>query len=421
MIGYTENLVQAALQKLGPNPGQNELLAELIKLGAQGPRLQDVGLESLETSDISSLDLSSSIIDQACSLRPIVIDGSNVAMSHGNKEVFSCRGIKICVDWFVARGHTEITVFVPKWRKEAPRPDNPITDQDILGELERDRYLVFTPSRLVGGKRMVCYDDRYILRLAAENDGIVVSNDNYRDLAQENPEFKKVVEERILMYSFVNDRFMPPDDPLGRTGPTLENFLRIQPRKGDPPRPCPYGKKCTYGNKCKYHHPERGPLPHKSVTERLVEHAQRHLQARGDPTPVKGKSLSLPLSTDEVIINKPRKLPLTRTKSGAPTIKDCIQSSVPKSHSVENVAATQVNRQRCEQEDASNLHRKLQRQLTLNPGCDPRIYQMRRYVGQPAHRPLSRHSSNAEGQNQYTLQVRDLIGFFDFFKFKRNP
>lgn len=55
---------------------------------------------------------------------------------------------------------------------------------------------------------MICYDDRYILKLAAEIDGIVVSNDNYRDLAQENPEFRKVVEERILMYSFVNDRLV---------------------------------------------------------------------------------------------------------------------------------------------------------------------------------------------------------------------
>lgn len=80
------------------------------------------------------------------------------------------------------------------------------------------------------------------------------------------------------MYSFVNDHFMPPDDPLGRSGPTLDNFLRSQPKKGDPPPPCPYAKKCTYGNKCKYHHPERGPLPHKSVTERLSEHAQKHLQ-----------------------------------------------------------------------------------------------------------------------------------------------
>ena len=88
-------------------------------------------------------------VECSTSLRPIVIDGSNVAMSHGNKQVFSCRGIKICVDWFTARGHKEITVFVPKWRKEASKIDNPIADQEILRELEKDRLLVFTPSRLV--------------------------------------------------------------------------------------------------------------------------------------------------------------------------------------------------------------------------------------------------------------------------------
>lgn len=66
--------------------------------------------------------------------------------------------------------------------------------------------------------------------MASENDGIVVSNDNYRDLATECTEYKRVIEERVLMFSFVNDRFMPPDDPLGRSGPTLDNFLRIQPK-----------------------------------------------------------------------------------------------------------------------------------------------------------------------------------------------
>lgn len=164
-LGYTEKLVQAALQKLGPDPGQNELLAELIKLGAtcspkftDGPDEADglldaeVGADEGGGSILTSTTGTSATATNAISsmdLRPVVIDGSNVAMSHGNKEVFSCRGIKICVDWFRARGHKEITVFVPKWRKEASRPDNPVADQEILGELERDRLLVFTPSRLV--------------------------------------------------------------------------------------------------------------------------------------------------------------------------------------------------------------------------------------------------------------------------------
>lgn len=42
--------------------------------------------------------------------------------SHG-KTVFSCRGIKIAVDWFRERGHEDITAFVPQWRKETSRPD----------------------------------------------------------------------------------------------------------------------------------------------------------------------------------------------------------------------------------------------------------------------------------------------------------
>lgn len=123
-LGYTEKLVQAALCKLGPNPSQNELLAELIRLGAQSSKFPDFENEGLVEE--------ASIDDGLGTLRPIVIDGSNVAMSHGNKEVFSCKGIKICVDWFKSRGHKEITVFVPKWRKEASRPDNPITGEVLF-------------------------------------------------------------------------------------------------------------------------------------------------------------------------------------------------------------------------------------------------------------------------------------------------
>ena len=76
----------------------------------------------------------------------------------------------------------------------------------ILTELEKEKILAFSPSRQFSGRRIVCHDDRYILNLAAENGGIVVSNDNYRELINEKPNYKEVIENRILMYSFVNDR-----------------------------------------------------------------------------------------------------------------------------------------------------------------------------------------------------------------------
>lgn len=83
-----------------------------------------------------------------------------------------------------------------------------VPDQHILRDLEKKKILVFTPSRRVGGKRVVCYDDRFIVKLAYESDGIVVSNDTYRDLQNERPEWKKFIEERLLMYSFVNDKYV---------------------------------------------------------------------------------------------------------------------------------------------------------------------------------------------------------------------
>lgn len=219
---------------------------------------------------------------------------------------------------------------------------------------------------------------------------------------------------------------MPPDDPLGRSGPTLDMFLRVS-RTTDHPLPCPYGKKCTYGNKCKFHHPERGLQPHKSVTDRLVEYAQKQLQARGsrDSSPgnqLKGKSLSLPLPSSNFDnetkqISIPKKNPLVRTKSNVPasynsTIDSDSISSVAKSKSVENVTESRnsINYQKyqshsnyermrssqsgnqsnmkniskpdvsSEYDNSVNLHRKLQRQLTLNPTCDPRLYHMGHYI-----------------------------------------
>uniref|UniRef100_A0AC34QAJ6 C3H1-type domain-containing protein n=1 Tax=Panagrolaimus sp. JU765 TaxID=591449 RepID=A0AC34QAJ6_9BILA len=202
-------------------------------------------------------------------LRSIVIDGSNIAMTHGHKEFFSCKGIRECVDFFIQRGHDEIFVFVPQFRKESPRSDCPITDQHILFDLENEKRLIWTPARRVNGRRIVCHDDRYILKTAEEKDAVIVSNDEYRDLIKENPQYRILVEQRLLMYSFVDGKFMPPDDPLGRRGPTLDQFLSHGPSSANS-QLCPYAKKCTYGNKCKYYHPERKNGMKQTATERLT-------------------------------------------------------------------------------------------------------------------------------------------------------
>ncbi|CAG5135947.1 unnamed protein product [Candidula unifasciata] len=306
-LGYSETSIVKVLQKLSPECGLNDLLSGLISLDDSSPDdvfshkpQTNAGLGDWDVANYTSwgMTLSNSAgvseksiispgrkhdilnVDWRNNLHYIIIDGSNVAMSHG-KNVFSCRGIQIAVEWFQARGHENITVFIPQWRKEASRPDALITDQDILYELEKQGIVVFTPARRVKGRRVVCYDDRFILKLAVETDGIVVSNDVYRDLVREREEFRHVVDQRLLMYSFVNDRFMPPEDPLGRMGPTLDDFLCKTPLQRHPkPQTCPYGKKCTYGNKCRFYHPERGFVPQKSITETLKEHAQLKLQER---------------------------------------------------------------------------------------------------------------------------------------------
>lgn len=192
---------------------------------------------------------------------------------HGNGQVFSCQGIQIAVDYFKDRGHEKITVFVPEWRKESSRPETPIIDQYLLEKLYQEKHLVYTPSRKLNGRRIVCYDDRFIVRLAHKEGGVIVSNDQFRDLMQENPEWKKVIEQRLLQFAFAADFFMPPDDPLGKLGPTLDQFLSKDPRdvegglknhlsegQGASSKPiCPHLGNCTFGKKCQYYHPDREP------------------------------------------------------------------------------------------------------------------------------------------------------------------
>lgn len=178
-LGYSGEQVETVLSKLGAAALINDILAELVRLGNKvEPESQTCSSTATITSrspcvkeTVSpEVSLEEESVETFDNLRPIVIDGSNVAMrydtnkhlicgcyrmhsscatiftngflfmrfnltlnhivlffSHGNKEVFSCRGIQLAVEWFREKAHKDITVFVPAWRKEQSRPDAIIT------------------------------------------------------------------------------------------------------------------------------------------------------------------------------------------------------------------------------------------------------------------------------------------------------
>ncbi|XP_045143591.1 protein NYNRIN [Echinops telfairi] len=174
-------------------------------------------------------------------LRRVVIDGSSVAMvrpaqrgvqqeaaphaqlphRHGLQHYFSCRGIAMAVQYFWNRGHREVTVFVPTWQL---RKNRKVRESHFLSKLHALRMLSITPSQIENGKKITTYDYRFMIKLAEETDGIIVTNEQLHVLMTNSK--KLLVKNRLLPFTFAGNLFMVPDDPLGRDGPTLEEFLK---------------------------------------------------------------------------------------------------------------------------------------------------------------------------------------------------
>lgn len=82
-----------------------------------------------------------------------------------------------------------------------------LTEPSILRALKSAGVLVTTPSRHTEeGRRITCYDDRFIVQLASVEQSVIVSNDQFRDIINERAEFRETINNRILVYTFVGDR-----------------------------------------------------------------------------------------------------------------------------------------------------------------------------------------------------------------------
>lgn len=144
-------------------------------------------------------------------LKKIFIDGPNVARSHGRDAAFSWLGIKICVDWFLSREH-KVRVFVPSDRCNSAEPS-------IIDYLNEHDALIKTPTG--------CNDDLFVIEAARLSNAIIVSNDLFRDESRFNVEVESFIYSHRLPYIFVDDLFIPAKDPLGKAGPDLSDFLKI--------------------------------------------------------------------------------------------------------------------------------------------------------------------------------------------------
>lgn len=99
------------------------------------------------------------------------------------------------------------------------------SDCKLLERLHRQGKITLTPCKNLPGKCTTSYDDRFIFEIAAQFDAVIISNDNYRDIILEDSNWRKIVETRVVGYTFFNDLLILPKDPYGRYGPKLEDIL----------------------------------------------------------------------------------------------------------------------------------------------------------------------------------------------------
>ena len=139
----------------------------------------------------------------------IVLDGQNVAM-HFNNKSFVTEAIMLAIQYFEDRGFRAYAIlkdFVVESRDRRGRdgkinyqlPDDPETLRRM-----KDQGKIYTSPGFN-------HDDSFVIESAIRDNGLIVSNDLYRDYAN-NMKFEldyAILQSRIISYSFINNKFTP--------------------------------------------------------------------------------------------------------------------------------------------------------------------------------------------------------------------
>ncbi|RZF46649.1 hypothetical protein LSTR_LSTR014985 [Laodelphax striatellus] len=224
-------VVSNSTQNSSPGSNSGPMLLNVTKNVSQdnvividdGDKVFRPRVEPVASSSNNQLSLVGNNVFVPCSMpprkgpRPVFIDGCNVAFSHGKNVTFSVKGIEICVDYFRRLGN-RVFVVLPNHRK------GHLSDA-TLRAWETDGTLVETPSRRMNHSLVASDDDRYVIQCSSLRLAIIVTKDQYRNHMGINPIWDQTIQKRLLMLTWMQDMLIFPDDPLGRNGPKLKDFL----------------------------------------------------------------------------------------------------------------------------------------------------------------------------------------------------
>lgn len=132
----------------------------------------------------------------------IVIDGYNVARNL-NKDRFDAKCIQMAVEYFEKLGCRAYAVTHDFLESTNKKGTMIITkkDQELLKAMRQKKQVYVVPGQ--------AYDDSYVVKTAMEENGLIVTNDNYRDFS-DNKHFDvdmDLLRSRLISFSFVGDKF----------------------------------------------------------------------------------------------------------------------------------------------------------------------------------------------------------------------
>ena len=120
-----------------------------------------------------------------------VVDASNVALRHGNKETFSCRGVEICLTtWEDDFPGARVALFLPYYLLDARKvaAKKKLVAGTCGGAGRRaSTCRASRGAAFFSGTPSQDYDDAYQIEYARNHDGVIISNDLFRDAVDKQP------------------------------------------------------------------------------------------------------------------------------------------------------------------------------------------------------------------------------------------